>query len=179
MSAELGRKVAALLDVETPVPGVTTGKIRADLRLVGLLHKNGGGQINLNAGDLNITAGWGHTGKDGVTMPGRGRVHERSMTQAERMAQNNTPSLSQQSTLDVFLNDNVCWGNIPAAVWSFTVGGYQVLKKWLSYREYSLIDRGLTLDEAEYVTSTARRLTALTGMNGELDRNYQEMTSCQ
>ena len=24
---------------------------------------------------------------------------------------------------------------VPAAVWEYTIGGYQVLKKWLSYRE--------------------------------------------
>ncbi|MDR1535683.1 MAG: N-6 DNA methylase [Planctomycetota bacterium] len=172
-SAELGRAVAALLDGETPVPGVTAGKIRAELRLVGILHEDGGGQIDPNSGDLDLTAGWGRPGKDGVVMPGRGKVHERSPTPAERKAQGGAPP-PDQSTLDIFLNDRVCWKNIPGATWNFAVGGYQVLKKWLSYRDRSLIDRSLTLDEAEYVASTARRLTALAGMGAELDRNYRE-----
>ena len=173
-SAELGRAIAALLDAETPVPGVTTGKIRADLRHIGTLHKDGGGQVNPNAGDLNLTEGWGHAGKDGVTMPGRGRVVERPMTPAERKTKNAALS-ANQSTLDVFLNEKACWKNIPESAWNFTIGGYQVLKKWLSYREHSMIERALTLDEAEYVTSTARRLTVLAEMNTELDQNYQEM----
>ncbi|MCL2001117.1 MAG: DNA methyltransferase, partial [Planctomycetes bacterium] len=171
-SAELGRTIAALLDAETPVPGVTTGKIRPGLRLIGVLFKEGGVQIDPNAGDLDLTAGWGHAGKDDVTMPGRGCVVERPMTPAERKAQGAAPS-ANQSTLDVFINGKVCWKNIPETAWNFTIGGYQVLKKWLSYREHSLIERALTLDEAEYVTSTARRLAVLAEMSLELDKNYQ------
>ena len=59
---------------------------------------------------------------------------------------------------DIFLNDVACWRNVPETVWDYTIGGYQVIKKWLSYREKPLLGRGLTPDEVRYVTEMARRL---------------------
>jgi hypothetical protein len=38
-SAALGRQVAALLDTEAPVPGVTTGKIRDELRSIAVFQR--------------------------------------------------------------------------------------------------------------------------------------------
>jgi hypothetical protein len=35
-----------------------------------------GKPINSDADDLDVTAGWGHAGQGGVTMPGRGRIEE-------------------------------------------------------------------------------------------------------
>jgi hypothetical protein len=29
------------------------------------------------------------------------------------------------------------WRNVLARVWGYYIGGYQVIKKWLSYREYA------------------------------------------
>ena len=69
--------MAALLDVEEPVDAVTTGSIRHELRQLGSIATADGRSINPSAGDLAVTAGWGHAGKGGVTMPGRGRVIER------------------------------------------------------------------------------------------------------
>jgi hypothetical protein len=46
-------------------------------------------------------------------------------------------------------------------VWDYTIGGYQIIKKWLSYREKPLLGRGLTPEEVRYVTEMARRLAAL------------------
>ena len=39
-----------------------------------------------DAGDLAVTAGWGHAGKDGVTMPAKGRIVQRAYDKAERDA---------------------------------------------------------------------------------------------
>ena len=36
---------------------------------------------------------------------------------------------------DVYLNDVACWRCVPANVWRYTIGGCQVIEKWLSYRE--------------------------------------------
>jgi hypothetical protein len=34
------------------------------------------------------------------------------------------------------MDDNrLNWRNIPTKVWGYHIGGYQVIKKWLSYRE--------------------------------------------
>ena len=35
------------------------------------------------------------------------------------------------------LNESAYWRNVPEKVWDYTIGGYQVIKKWLSYREQS------------------------------------------
>jgi len=60
-------------------------------------------------------------------------------------------------------------------VWTYTIGGYQVIKKWLSYREKPLLGRGLTPDEVRYVTEMARRLSALIALQTSLDANYREV----
>jgi hypothetical protein len=62
---------------------------------------------------------------------------------------------------------------VPEKVWDYTIGGYQVIKKWLSYREHDLLGRALTPDEASEVTHMARRIAALILLQPELDKNYQ------
>ncbi len=36
-----------------------------------------------------------------------------------------------ETTYDVYLNDVAFWRNVPARVWDYRLGGYQVMKKWL------------------------------------------------
>jgi len=62
------------------------------------------------------------------------------------------------------LNDRACWRNIPAAVWNYKPGGYQVLKKWLSYREHKVLQRPLHPHEVQHFTNTARHITAILGL---------------
>jgi hypothetical protein len=155
-SAALGRQVAALLDTETPVPGVTIGKIREDLKTIAVFKRLDGKPAKPEVGDLDLVAGWGHGGKGGVTMPGKGKIIRRD-----------------DGAYDVFLNDVACWRNVPEAVWDYTIGGYQVIKKWLSYREKPLLGRGLTSDEVRYVTEMARRIAALVDLQKSLDENYK------
>jgi hypothetical protein len=66
---------------------------------------------------------------------------------------------------------------VPEAVWGYTIGGYQVIKKWLSYREKSLLGRGLTPEEVRYVMEVARRLNALIDLQPQLDANYRATTA--
>ena len=66
-----------------------------------------------------------------------------------------------QTTFDIRLNDRAYWKNVPAAVWNYELGGYQVLKKWLSYRERGILGRILTPEEVQHFTDTARRIAAL------------------
>ena len=49
------------------------------------------------------------------------------------------------------------------------------MKKWLSYREFELLGRALTPDEAREVTHMARRIAALILLQPELDANYQRV----
>ena len=65
------------------------------------------------------------------------------------------------TTLDVYLNDEAFWGNVPSAVWNYRLGGYQVLKKWLSYRESAVLGRRLLPEEVRHFTDAARRIAAL------------------
>ena len=62
------------------------------------------------------------------------------------------------AAVDVYLNDRTFWRNVPAAVWSYKLGGYQVLKKWLSYRSRLILDRPLKPDEVQHFTDTTRRI---------------------
>ncbi len=61
-----------------------------------------------------------------------------------------------ETTFDIYLNDIAYWRNVPANVWGYKLGGYQVLKKWLSYREQPLLGRALTHDEVMYFANVAR-----------------------
>ncbi|MDX9975869.1 MAG: type ISP restriction/modification enzyme, partial [FCB group bacterium] len=181
-SAALGRRVAALLDSETPVPGVTCGTIRDELKGIAVFRRLDGKPARPEAGDLDLTAGWGHAGKGGVTMPGRGRIEktlnaEHSTLNAHLSVERS--AFSVERSLDIYLNDAACWRNVPEAVWDYTIGGYQVIKKWLSYREKPLLGRGLTPGEVRHVTDTARRLAALIGMQRELDGSYRAMAMAE
>lgn len=173
-SAELGRQVAALLDPEAPVNGVTAGKVRPELKSIAIATRVGGGQ--LTGADFAVTARWGITGQGGVTMPGPGKRPERPFTAAEAAALG--PAGIQclgPDTLDIYLNDTAHWRNVPRRVWEYTLGGYQVLKKWLSYREQSILCRPLTVDEVGYVTAVARRIAALLLLGPDLDANYRRV----
>jgi len=170
-SAELGRQVAALLDSERPVAGVTSGTIRDELRPVGALSAVGSGQLNPAAGDLDLTVGWGFAGRGGITMPGKGKLGERAISASEK-----NPALelgAGASTYDIALNERAYWRNVPPHVWAYTIGGYQVIKKWLSYRERPLLGRGLTPDEARAVTQIARRIAAILLLEPALDASYR------
>jgi hypothetical protein len=169
-SAALGARVAALLDPDTPVPGVCNGSVHPTLATIAAPTKRGGGAMTET--DRVLTAGWGHAGKGGAVMPGRGRVVTRDYVPGEAPAQAEAALLGAR-TNDVFLNDDAYWRNIPETVWNFTIGGYQVLKKFLSYREQPLLGRALTTVEVRYVRDVARRLAALRLMAPELDANYR------
>jgi len=185
-SARLGRQVAALLDTENPVPGVTAGTPRPEMKILAVISREGGGPLKPEAGDLALTVGWGHGGKDGITMPGKGKAMKRDYTPEELAAIREgakalglTPEQALEhlgeSTYDIFLNDVAYWRNVPEKVWTYYIGGYQVIKKWLSYREKPLLGRPLTPDEVEEVTHMARRLAAIVLIEPALNVNYQNV----
>jgi hypothetical protein len=181
-SAALGGEIVALLDPEQPVLGVTASPVRPELRPIGIVSTFSG-KLNPDTGDLDITAGWGHAGQGSVTMPAKGKLVEREYTPDENaafaegalaldMSPADLTSLLGDTTFDVFLNGNVYWKNVPSHVWEYTLGGYQVIKKWLSYREKELLCRAITKDEARHVTDMTRRIAALLLLGPKLDANY-------
>ena len=235
-SAGLGRQVAALLDTENPVAGVTSGTIRPELKAIANIAKVQHGDspktegqspshtLDPQAGDLAVTAGWGHAGKGGVTMPAKGKIVKREYTAEELAAfkeataggaQRPRPTTDSRSvevsdvgrgfhpppkaaedspqplheeeslaietitarlgetTCDIYLNGVAYWKNVPEKVWQYTIGGYQVMKKWLSYREKELLGRDLKPEEVREVTNMARRIAAILLLEPALDANYQ------
>ena len=82
-----------------------------------------------------------------------------------------------QSTCNIHLNDVAYWKNIPTRVWNYRIGGYQVIKKWLSYRESKVLGRSLTVDEVREVTNMARRIAAILLLEPALDENYEKVKS--
>ena len=185
-SAALGEQIAALLDSETDVPGVTVGKLQPCFRTLCVPSRIGGRELNPNASDFAVTVGWGHVGKGGVTMPGRGKITDRAYDDDEakaieaEAAVRKLPSkealrLLGAKTCDVYLNGAAYWRNIPVNVWEYRIGGYQVIKKWLSYREGELLGRALTPEEAREVTNMARRIAGIILLQPKLDDNYRRV----
>ena len=94
--------------------------------------------------DLKVEAAWGFFGAKNAVMCGKGKT---------------VPSTADpNAALDVYINDRVYWQNVPLDVWAMTIGGYPVVKKWLSYREFRVLGRPLLQEEMTYITEVVRRL---------------------
>jgi hypothetical protein len=190
-SAALGRQVAAILAYDAGEPdaahapllrGITHTPLRPEMRSIGVVSRVGGGQLRIGEGELALNVNWGFAGQNGV-MPGRGKTVERDYTPAERDAiTEGALALGLDSgeafarlgarTLDVYLNEAAYWKNVPARVWAYHIGGYQVIKKWLSYREREVLGRDLTPAESNEVRDMTRRIAALLLLEPALDANY-------
>jgi hypothetical protein len=189
-SAELGRKVAAILaydpaDPSTNSPllrGIIASPLRPEMKVLGVVSREGGGQLKPSEGEYALRANWGYSTKTGV-MPGQGRWRERDYTEDERAAiveGSSALGLTEQEafrrlgerTLDVYLNEAGFWRNVPANVWNYHIGGYQVIKKWLSYREREVLGRDLSTAEVNEVRDMTRRIAALLLLEPALDENY-------
>ncbi len=152
-SANIGRRVATLFDRDAPVKGVNSGERDPHLEGIATLQKGGGEEVGTD--DLALTYG---TASEG----GRWQRDE----SADRHE-----ALGSDSYM-VLLNDRCAFKGIPAAVESFSVGQYPVLRKWLSYRRVDKLGRPLTLSEARTFIQVARRIGALLLMREALDENF-------
>ena len=158
-SASLGRELARLLDPEALVPGVTQGELRQEIAAIAVPATSDG--RNMTGDDFAITAGWGHFGSGQAVMPGKGRAIERDYKRDERAALGDAIATLGETTFDIYLNDRAYWRNIPTSIWDYKLGGYQVIKKWLSYREHKVLGRALSAEEVQYFADTARRIGAI------------------
>ena len=161
-SAARGRELARLLDPDAPVPGVTQGTLRPAIAALAVPATTD--DRNMTGNDFALTAGWGHYGTGDAVMPGQGRIVEREYTPDERAALGDAIPALGAKTLDVYLNDHAFWRNVPAAIWDYKLGGYQVLKKWLSYRESDVLGRALTPEEVLYFAEMTRRVGTILQM---------------
>ena len=156
-SAGRGRELARLLDPDTPVAGVTEGVLRPEIAIIAVPSTTAG--RNMAGDDFAATAGWGRKGAGDAVMPGPGRHHERGYAANETRPPAAAPLGA--TTFDIHLNDHAHWRNVPANVWNYKLGGYQVLKKWLSYRERTVLGRPLHAEEVQYFADAARRIAAI------------------
>ena len=186
-SAALGRHLAALMNTEVSVSGISGGSLRPELRALAQVSRSGEGSLEPSAGDLTVTAGWGYRSGSGAIMPGRGQVVEREYTFEEQediergagelgLSYEEALAALGEATYDVYLNDVAYWRNVPARVWEYTAGGYRVVKKWLSYREERVLGRGFEVEEARELGATVRRIAAMLLLGPSLDANYQRVT---
>ncbi len=186
-SATLGRRLADLLDPESSLDLAAEWSFLSALKLPPKDPRRPEESTLPRA--LQLTAGWGARGQGSTVMPGRGRLAERPWTAAERekltalaATQSLTPetalTLLGETCVDVYLNSpgadetSVFWSAVPIHVWKYTLGGYLVLKKWLSYRELPLLGRPLHPEEAAYFAQVVRRISAILLLGPALDSSY-------
>jgi Type ISP C-terminal specificity domain/N-6 DNA Methylase len=180
LSAGLGEKVAGLLDSDE-VSGITRNPIRPEIEQIARLHRDSGKGFDPEH-ELVIDRGWGRQQQGGV-FPGVGKAILREYSPAEltsfrdgaRALQSDVKTMTRllgSRTYDVYLNEDTFWSNIPKNVWDYHIGGYQVIKKWLSYRETSILGRPISPDEARQVRGIARRIAGLLLLQPDLDKNY-------
>lgn len=146
-SATLGHRVAALLQPGVRVDGVTH-KLDAQSQKIAVPIMADGGVIAPGK-NLEITVAYG----------GKGKFILRGET----------------GTGDLWWSNLGCWSNVPKSAWEFSIGGYPVIKKWLSYRHVNDLGRPLNLDELEFVSEMIRRILALLEMTETLDTNYHAL----
>ena len=158
---ECGEQVARLLDATRDANDIfeaVLGRERA--AALGPLRR--GDQGNLRPGNLKVTVSyWGGA---------RGRWKPRNYTAEE------SPLMAWgDRTGDLYINDDAFFANVPEAVWTYQLGGYPVLKKWLGYRQADhRDDRPLTDDERIWFRQIIQRIAALLALGPELDAVYQE-----
>ena len=134
--AERGRLLARLLDTESNVDDLLDPSIALPTKVDG---------TQMQPADFEVSVGWGHFGANQAVMPGQGKVER------------------QGNVVDMYLNDRAYWKDVPVEVWEYRLGGYQVLKKWLSYRESKVLRRSLTVSEVSWWSEVARRVGSILG----------------
>ncbi|MEU2282889.1 type ISP restriction/modification enzyme [Streptomyces sp. NPDC013178] len=175
-SAALGQRLASLLDLDTPVAGIDSSPLDPILRKIASIGRVNGSPLDPAVGDLAVTAGWGVIQSRAI-MPGAGKyeLRDRETVGLADLSDADREALGEE-VLDIYLNDHVRWQGVPSAVWHYKIGGFQVLRKWLSYREKRALGRDLTIAEARAFSAMARRITAIVLLGRELDANYLLVT---
>lgn len=122
---------------------------------------------NLSPADLKITITyWGG---------GKGRWKARPFGVEEAPLDAWGEGVWGERTGDLYINDDAFFAHVPEAVWTYRLGGYPVLKKWLGYRQADRRgDKPLTDDERKWFRQIIQRVAALLALGVELDALYQQ-----
>ncbi len=108
---------------------------------------------------------------------GKGRWKARPF-RAEELPATDYSEAWGEGTGDLFINDNAHFANVPEFVWTYQLGGYPVLKKWLAYRQADR--RGgktLTDEERRRLRQIIQRVAALLALAPQLNALYQEASA--
>lgn len=81
-------------------------------------------------------------------------------------------------TGDLYINNHVFFRNVPSDVWSYELGGYPVLKKWLGYRDARRREnRPLSLDEKDHLRSMVQRIAGILALRPQLNSLYEKASA--
>jgi len=148
----LGDQIALLLDPAMDADGIVE-------RILGASRVRSLGVLRSTAVDPDLRVSIAYFGA------AKGRWTERAYRPEEE------PHLAWGATTgDPFINETTCFANVPEHVVRHELGGYEVLKKWLGYRQAKA--RGgepLSLSEVSHVRSMIQRLAALLALGSSLD----------
>lgn len=156
--AEAGDAVAALLDADADANDAVRAALGDLTSHIGPLRRTDGGQVRPE--DLAVSISyWGGA---------KGRWAPRPFHSDEA-----GPDALGEKTGDLYLNPDTFLANVPAAVWTYQLGGYPVLKKWLGYRQADRREgQPLTLAEAKWLRAIVQRIAALLVLGDRLDALY-------
>lgn len=163
-----GEQVTRLLDADRDAREVVEALLTPErAKLLGQLRRSDG--ANVSADDLKLTINyWGG---------GKGKWTPRPFLEMELPAPTWDAAWGVR-TGDLFLNAQAHFAHVPEAAWTYQLGGYPVLKKWLGYRQADR--RGgkpLTEDERRWLRQLIQRIAALLAVGPRLDTLYQETIS--
>jgi hypothetical protein len=160
-----GENVTRLLDANRDAHDVIEAIVGTDrARTLGPLKRLDEKQVRPDDLKLTVTY-WGG---------GKGRWKPRPFMSEELPAVEFQNAWGER-TGDLFLNDDAYFANVPELVWTYQLGGYPVLKKWLGYRQADRRDgKPLTDDERRWVREVIQRIAALLAFGPTLDSLYQE-----
>ncbi len=157
--AELGAKVATLLNPFADARSTVRAILGKDAQSLGTVARVGGGTVR--ASDFTVTFSYYGAAQ------GSWRPREVSGREAWRPRWGAT-------TGDLYLNDTVFLQHVPERVWRYELGGYPVVKKWLGYRNADRRDKKpLTLVEVEHLGEMVQRLAAMLVLHEQLDLAYE------
>ena len=164
-----GEQVTRLLDAHRDARDVIEAVLgRERAALLGPLRRINGAQLRPDDLKIAVTY-WGG---------GKGRWKPRPFTVDEAPREDWGEEAWGDRTGDLYINDEAFFANVPQAVWTYQLGGYPVLKKWLGYRQADRRDGKALIDsERKWFRQVVQRIAALLAIGHELDKVYQAVAA--
>jgi hypothetical protein len=162
---DAGEQVTRLLDASRDARDVVEAVLTPTrAKLLGQMRRSDGGQITAHDLKLTVTY-WGG---------GKGKWSPRPYLEAE-LPNSAWEQVWGERTGNLFLNAEAYLSHVPEGVWTYQLGGYPVLKKWLGYRQADRrAGKPLTEDERRWLRQIIQRIATLLALGPSLDALYQE-----